>query len=168
MICSVSNGSGWPASSPGLDRKNGSVRFQTRPKSRPGASWRAKPAPVPVKPRVLPGMARPVSSNLLFSFSGFSIYGHSQIYCCYVQNISFGKSFSLFVWLAAFIIKTQRDMLPATSWSWVWTNFRLASLGRFEVQNSHIDSDGSHYAENWSVCICNCADIICWADGDAQ
>jgi len=64
--------------------------------------------------------------------------------------------------------KPRRDMLPATSCSWVWTNFRLASLVRFEVHNSHIDSHGSHYAENWSVGIRDCADIIGWAHGDVQ
>jgi len=37
---SVSNGSRWPASGPGLDRIIASVRFQTRPKTPPGLSWR--------------------------------------------------------------------------------------------------------------------------------
>jgi hypothetical protein len=92
----------------------------------------------------LPGLARPVGSNVRISFSGFSIYGRSQICYCYVDNINFGTSFFLFVSLAAFIIKIRRDMLPATSWSWVWTIFPLASLGRFEVQNSHMDSSVSH------------------------
>jgi hypothetical protein len=34
--CSASNGSRSPASGPGLNRKNGSVRFQNRPKTRLG------------------------------------------------------------------------------------------------------------------------------------
>jgi hypothetical protein len=34
---------------------------------------------VPVNWRGLPGVARPVSSNLRFSFWGFSVYGRSQI-----------------------------------------------------------------------------------------
>jgi len=69
---SVSNGSGYPASGPGLDCKNGSVRFQNRPKTRPADSWRAKPGPVPVNPRVSPGLAGPVGSNLRFCVSGFT------------------------------------------------------------------------------------------------
>ena len=68
---SVSNGSGLRASGPGLDRKNGSVRFQNRPKTRHADSWRAKPGPVPVNPRVSPGLARPIGSNLQFCVSGF-------------------------------------------------------------------------------------------------
>jgi len=72
VVTSVSNGSGQPASGPGLDRKNRSVRFQTLPKTRPADCWRAKPRPVPVNPRVSPGLARPVSSDLRFCISGFT------------------------------------------------------------------------------------------------
>jgi hypothetical protein len=56
----------------GLDRKNRFVRFQNRQKNRQADCWRAKPGPVPVNPRVLPGIARPVSSNLRFCVSGFT------------------------------------------------------------------------------------------------
>jgi len=80
-----------------------------------GASSRAKLVPITVNPQVLPGLARSVSSSLQFSFSGCSIYGRSHICYRYVQNINFGTSFSLLVSLAAFILKTRRDMLPATS-----------------------------------------------------
>jgi len=69
---SVSNGSGKTGSGPGLDRKNGSVRFQTRPQTRPAASWRAKPRPVPGNPRVSTDLARPVGSNLRIRVSGFT------------------------------------------------------------------------------------------------
>ena len=94
----------------------------------------AKPVPVPVNPRVLPfGLARPVGSNLRFSFSRISIYGRVLISYCYVQTISFGTSLSLLVLLAAIIIKISTEMLPATSWIWVWTIFCFASLVRFEV-----------------------------------
>jgi len=54
--------------------KNRSVQFHTRPKTLPAASWRGKPGPVPVNPRVLPGLARPVGSNLRFWCPGFSNY----------------------------------------------------------------------------------------------
>jgi hypothetical protein len=47
-MASVSNGSEQSASGPGLDRKNGLVQFQNRPKTRPADSWRAKPGTVPV------------------------------------------------------------------------------------------------------------------------
>jgi len=137
---SVRKRSVYATSGPGSDRKNSSVRSQTRLKTRPGASWPAKPVPVHGNRWVLPGLARPVGSSLRFLFSGFSIYDRIQICYCYVQNINFGTSFSVFVSLAAFIIETRRDMLPATFWSWVWTMVRLASLVRFEVQNSYIDS----------------------------
>jgi hypothetical protein len=115
LLGSVSNGSTSPASRPGLNRKNGSVQFQTGPTSRPAPSWLDKPVPLPVKLRVLPGLAGPVGFGLRFSFSGVSIYGHCQICYCYVQNINFGTLFSLFVSMVAFILKTRRDMLPATS-----------------------------------------------------
>jgi len=124
---------------PGLALKHTLDWFQTHPKTRPGAFWRAKPVPAPVNPWVLLGLPRPVSPGLWFCLSGFSIYGRSQTCYCSVQNINFVTSFSLFVLLAAFIVKTMRDMLPATSWSCVWTTFHLVSFVRFEVKNSHID-----------------------------
>jgi len=58
------------ATGPGLDRKNGSVQFQTRPKTRPADSWRAKPGPVHVNLRVSPRLAGPIDSNLRFCVSG--------------------------------------------------------------------------------------------------
>ena len=136
-VSSSSNGSWQPASGPRLARKQSWIWFQTRPNTWPGASWPAKHIPVAVNPRVVPGLARPVGSNLWFSFSGFSIYGRSLICYYLVQNMNFGISFSVFVSLAALIIKSMGDMLPAKSWSWVWTFFCLASLVRFAVQNSH-------------------------------
>jgi len=69
---SVSNGSGKPACGPGLDRNNRSVRVQTSLKTRPTDSWRAKPGPVPVNPRVSQGLARPFGSKLQFRISGFT------------------------------------------------------------------------------------------------
>jgi len=69
---SVTNGSGEPTSGPGFHRKNGSVQIQTCPKTRPTDYWWAKPRPITVNLRVSPGWARPVSSNLQFSISGFS------------------------------------------------------------------------------------------------
>jgi hypothetical protein len=112
---SVINRSGKPASGPGLDRKNDSDRFQTCPKTQPSASCRAKAIPIPVNQRVLPGLGRPIVSNLQFSFSGYSIYGRIQISYCHVQNISFGTLLYLCVLLAAFMIKISRDELTATS-----------------------------------------------------
>jgi hypothetical protein len=53
----------------------------------------------------------PISS---FHFRVF-LFMVTVICYCYDQNIQFGTSFYVFVSLAAFIIKTQRDMLPATS-----------------------------------------------------
>jgi hypothetical protein len=60
-----------------------SVRVGTEPKTpvwvrnrqatRPADSWRAKPGPKPVNLRVLPGLARPVGSNLRFCISGFTL-----------------------------------------------------------------------------------------------
>jgi len=92
------------------------------------------------QPAVVAGLTWPVGSNLRFTFPGFTIYGCSQICYWYVQNITFGTSFSLFVLLAVLIIKTWRDLLPATSLSWVWMIFLLVSVVRFGVQNSHIES----------------------------
>jgi len=64
------------------------------------------------------------------------------------------------------VYSKQGDMLPATSWSWVWSIVHLASFVRFEVQNSHIDCYGSHSAGMWSVWTFDCADNIWRADGN--
>ena len=71
-VASVGNWCGKPASGPGWDRENGSVQFQPCPKTRPSDSWRAKPWPRRINPRVLPGLATPVGSNLRFRVSGFT------------------------------------------------------------------------------------------------
>jgi len=68
----VSNGSGKPASSPGLDNKNGSDQCQTRPNTIPTNTWRANPGHEPVYLQVLPGLGRHVSSNLQFCVLGFT------------------------------------------------------------------------------------------------
>lgn len=52
------------ATGPGLERKMGSVRFQTHPETQPRDSLWAKPGPVPVNLSVSPDLARPVGSNL--------------------------------------------------------------------------------------------------------
>jgi len=75
VVSSGSNGSGYPASNPVSAQKYRSVRFQNRPRTRPAVSWRANPEPLPVNARVLPGLARPVGSNVCFCVSGFSIDG---------------------------------------------------------------------------------------------
>jgi len=113
VVASVSNGSGEPASGPGLARKNGSVQFQNRPEIWPTESWRAKPGPVPINPHVLPGLAGPVSSNVRFCISGFSISGRIQISYCQLHNIDSGISLTIWVVLTAFILKNRRDTLPA-------------------------------------------------------
>ena len=64
----------------GLDRKNGSVLSWNGPKTQLDASWLCKPCPIPVKPRVVPGVARPVGSNLQLCILGCCIYGFIQIY----------------------------------------------------------------------------------------
>jgi len=74
----------------GSDKRFSSVRFQNHPKSRPAALWWAKPVPLPANQRVLTGSARPVCSNVHFSFSGFSINGRIQISYCHAQYINFG------------------------------------------------------------------------------
>jgi hypothetical protein len=100
---------------PGLDLKQISVRLQNSTQIRPGGSWQPRAVPIPVKPPGLLSWAQPICSNHQFLFWGFPIFGRSQICYRYLQNLHFGTSFSLFVSLAAFIIKTRRDMLPATS-----------------------------------------------------
>jgi len=77
-VLSVSDGSGLPACRLGLDQKNGIDRFQNRPDKRSAASKRSKPGRGPVEPRVSPGLARPVRSDLRVWVSGFSIYGRIQ------------------------------------------------------------------------------------------
>jgi len=72
-MSSVSNWSGQPGSGPGLNRKHRLVQFQTRTDTQPADSWRAKARPVAVHPRVWPGLARPVGSNLPFCISGFTL-----------------------------------------------------------------------------------------------
>jgi len=62
--------------------KTVSVRFRNRPKTRPAASLRSKPSPVPVNTQVLPGLARPVGSNLRLCVSGYYIYDRFQISYC--------------------------------------------------------------------------------------
>jgi hypothetical protein len=117
------------------------VRFSSRPVQKPETELLGGPNPHPYRSTrgFSPGLATSVSSNLRFSFSGFSIYGRSQLCYCSVQNINFGTSFTICVVLAAFIIKSTRHMLPATCWSWVWSIVHLASFVRFEVQHRHID-----------------------------
>ena len=80
MGLSVTNGSGQPASRPGVDRKTWLVWFLTYSKTRSAASWRAKPGPIPVNPRVLPGLARPVGSKVQFCVLGFVISHSTQIF----------------------------------------------------------------------------------------
>jgi len=94
---------------------NGSVRFQNQPKTRPAASWRAKPVSVPVNLLVLADLARPAGSNLRLLFLCISIYGRVQISYGYVQNINFGTSLSFLVLLAAIIINISSEILPAAS-----------------------------------------------------
>jgi len=72
-LISVSNGSGLPTSSPGLDHKHGSVLFKFRPATESADSWQASPGAGPVIPQVSPGLARPVGSNLWFCISGFTL-----------------------------------------------------------------------------------------------
>jgi hypothetical protein len=112
---SVGNGSGEPASGAGLDWIDGSFRFPNRPITRTAAPSGAKPVPEPINPRVLPGLARPVGSNLQFNFSGISICRRILMSYCYVQNINSDTSLSFLVSLAAIIIKISQDILPATS-----------------------------------------------------
>jgi len=85
----------------GLDHKNRSVRFWTRPRTWPAATWRAQPGPVPVNPRDLPGLARPVGSNLWFCVSGFTKYSRIQKCYCWSQNIDIGMLPSVLDVLAA-------------------------------------------------------------------
>jgi len=115
-LCSVSNGSGKPASGVGLERKRGLDWSKTCPTTWPTASYESEPQLVTITPQVWLGLARPVGSNLLFCVSCVSIYSCIQISNWKSQNINFGTSQSFFDILTAFIIKTNIDTLPAPSW----------------------------------------------------
>jgi len=78
----VSNRSGEPADSPYSNHKNNLVRFRTHPGTQPGTGWNAKPGPKPVNPQDFPAIARPVSSDLQFRFSGIATYGHIDVSNC--------------------------------------------------------------------------------------
>jgi hypothetical protein len=114
-LYSVSTMSGYPKRSPGIDQKNGSLRFQTQPIFQSAISWRARAGPIPDNPRVLPSLARPIGSYPCFWVSGFSIDGRIQISYCKLQNVTFGILLSYFYSLAAFTIRNTRDMLPGQS-----------------------------------------------------
>lgn len=58
-----SNRSGLCSFSPSLDRKDGSVRFRTRPTPLLPDSWQAKPGPVSGNRRVSLGLATSVGGN---------------------------------------------------------------------------------------------------------
>jgi len=116
---SVSNRSREPASGPGLDRKNGSVQFQTCPKTRPSTSWWSNPGPVPINPWVLLGSAGPVCSNFRLCISGSTIYSCIQICYCWIENIDIGTLLTVLNVPATIMIKTNSDTLPSTSWKWV-------------------------------------------------
>jgi hypothetical protein len=61
------------AMGPGFHPKNGSVRTQTRRKTRPAHSLRAKPGPIPINPQRLPEFARLVGCNLRLCVLGFTL-----------------------------------------------------------------------------------------------
>jgi len=93
------------------------VRFGSRRVQKPDPELLGRPNPYPYLStrrfcRVSLDPSVAVSGS---PFRVFSIYGRSHICYCYVQNINFGTSFSLLVSLAPYILKTMRDMLPATS-----------------------------------------------------
>jgi hypothetical protein len=118
VIVIVGNGFGYPASCPGLDHQNSSIQFKTHLITRPAASLWAKPGPVPVNLRVMPDLAGPISSNLWFRFTGYSIYGDIPISYCSSQNVDIGMSLSFSDVLADFIFNNKRDTLSARSWKW--------------------------------------------------
>jgi len=127
-----SNNTGLSASDPGADCKDRPVWMQTCPKTRHTASWLAKPSLVPTNPQVLPGLARPVSSNVRCSISGCSINGCIQILYCSLQNINHGTLLSFLDVLATCIVKNRRDTFPAQSWKWASTErqrFLVLHLG---------------------------------------
>ena len=98
--------------------QTGPVLFQTAPKPWPTASWWAKPGPIPINPHVLLGVTRPIGSNHWFRLLGFSVDSRTPICYCSLQHIDYGKSFSFFDALPAFIFKKQRYTLPTQSWKW--------------------------------------------------
>ena len=63
---------GYPASVRVGPEPKAPVEVRNCQATRPADSLWAKPGPVPVNLRVLPGLARPVGSNLQFWFSGFT------------------------------------------------------------------------------------------------
>jgi len=93
------------------------VRFGSRPVQIP--DWEllggANPYPYPSTSRFYQIWLDP---SVVVSGSPFRVFLFmvTVIYVTvYVQNINFGTSLSLLVSLAGFILKTRRDMLPATS-----------------------------------------------------
>jgi len=102
-VLSVSDGSGLPTCRLGLDQKNSLDQFQNRPDKWSAASKRSKPGCGPVEPRVSPGLARPVRSDLRVCVSGFSIYGRIQISYCSLHTIDYGTALSFCDVLTTFI-----------------------------------------------------------------
>jgi len=99
-LLSIRKRSGERARGPGLNWQKGCVRFQTRLKTGPGASWCVTPASVPANPRDMPGWARPFGSNPRFSFSGFSILvavRYAIVMCKILMLVN--HSLYLFHWL---------------------------------------------------------------------
>jgi len=149
----VSNGPVYPASGLGSDRRNRLVQFQTRPTTRPDASWRVKPRPVPINPWVLPGWARPIGTTLRFCVSGFTIYCHIQICYSQLQNIDVGTSLWVFGELAGVMIETNRVAHPTTSWIWASTKGQRLLVVYFglsggrQVVQSHKRSIGCLYIQ---------------------
>jgi hypothetical protein len=80
------------------DRTANTVQFEFHhgPKSRPSALWRAIPGLVPVNPRVLPGLAKPLGLNLTFWLSGISIYGSIQISYCKILTLVYCCPFLMY------------------------------------------------------------------------
>jgi len=69
ILASVSNGSGF-----GPEKRFGSVPEPSKNPTRSDLAGQTRH--LPVNPRDLPGLARPVGSNLRFCVLGFSICGH--------------------------------------------------------------------------------------------
>ena len=111
------------ASGLGLNRKNLLVRFQNQPNTRA--------APIHVNPRVLPGSARPVGSNVQFCITGFTIHRRIQICYCESQNVDIGTSLFDFDVLAALMIKMNWDTRPTTSQKWASTEHQQLLLVYF-------------------------------------
>jgi hypothetical protein len=64
--------SGYPASVRVGTEPKALGRVRNRQKIRPANSWQAQPGPISVKLRTLPGLARPIGSNLRVCISGFT------------------------------------------------------------------------------------------------